>query len=234
MYWWNISKLADDLQEGRVDEKDRYKYFLATFLAWNIGIQLLIYYGGTFETEHVVPVIGNVVVTIIGISLCYNHNRLGDNNDFIGRMFCLGWPAAFRTIAVGLALSAFVIVALSPIDRQTPLSVALGTFLNSFLWAIIGLYFTIIQIHISYVAKPKDTEPAICAKKQAMAMEKGLMGLLVASLGGSLAWVGIVRIGLPGPANFILGISLVAGLVWCFMQWGRTLDVGTKTPNREA
>ncbi len=33
MYWLNVSKLAEDLREGRVDERERFKYYLATFAA---------------------------------------------------------------------------------------------------------------------------------------------------------------------------------------------------------
>jgi hypothetical protein len=29
MYWWNVSKLAEDLREGRVEEKERFKYYFA-------------------------------------------------------------------------------------------------------------------------------------------------------------------------------------------------------------
>lgn len=32
MYWWNMSKLADDLREGKLTEDERLKYYLATFL----------------------------------------------------------------------------------------------------------------------------------------------------------------------------------------------------------
>ncbi|HTY21555.1 MAG TPA: hypothetical protein VMC85_00370 [Desulfomonilaceae bacterium] len=51
MYWWNASKLAEDLREGRVAEKERFKYFLATFVAWSIVVQLFFFAGGTFSID---------------------------------------------------------------------------------------------------------------------------------------------------------------------------------------
>ena len=40
MYWLSVSKLAEDLREGRVDQKEQFKYYLATFILWNIFVQL--------------------------------------------------------------------------------------------------------------------------------------------------------------------------------------------------
>lgn len=45
MYWWNITKLADDLRDDRVDEEERFKYYLAAFIAWNIAATLSTYAG---------------------------------------------------------------------------------------------------------------------------------------------------------------------------------------------
>ncbi len=38
MHWWNISKLAEDLREGRVDEKERFRYFLPSFIGFELVI----------------------------------------------------------------------------------------------------------------------------------------------------------------------------------------------------
>jgi hypothetical protein len=36
MYWWNASKPAEDSREGRVDDKERSNYSLATCVVWSI------------------------------------------------------------------------------------------------------------------------------------------------------------------------------------------------------
>jgi hypothetical protein len=48
MYWLRAGKLAEDFREGRVDEKERLKYYIATFIALNVTVQLFIYNGGGF------------------------------------------------------------------------------------------------------------------------------------------------------------------------------------------
>jgi hypothetical protein len=50
MYWWKTSKLVEDLREGRVDEKERFKYFMATLVAWNVAAQAFLY-SGFFSAE---------------------------------------------------------------------------------------------------------------------------------------------------------------------------------------
>lgn len=67
MYWWNAQKLTEDLREGRVDEKERFKYFLATFIALNI----LVYSGNAFSLEDLVSTGLSLAVIVIGTILCY-------------------------------------------------------------------------------------------------------------------------------------------------------------------
>jgi hypothetical protein len=114
MYWFSVSKLAEDLHEGRVDEQERLKYYLGTFVAWNLSTQLFLYYGGPFETERLGSVALSIAVTIVGILSCYGANKCGDNTDFIGRMICLGWHCAFRMAALFVAIFSIVFVAGPP------------------------------------------------------------------------------------------------------------------------
>jgi hypothetical protein len=104
MYWWNASKLAEDLREGRVDEKERFKYFLATIVAWILAVQLLPFSGGAFGAEGLISAAVNLAMAVLGIGLCYRVNKSGDNTDFIGRTICMGWPIGIRFVAV---ISAF-------------------------------------------------------------------------------------------------------------------------------
>jgi hypothetical protein len=102
MYWLNTNKLAVDLREGRVDEKEQFKYYLATFIAWNIGLPLFVLYGAPFGVESLLSIGAGFIIAIIGIMLCYRANRSGDNKDFVPRMICLNWILGFG-IAVWLS-----------------------------------------------------------------------------------------------------------------------------------
>jgi hypothetical protein len=103
MYWWSMSKLEDDLREGKVNEKEQFKYYLATFLAWNLAVCS----GYTFSIEDLTSTALNLTATIIGTISCYMINKSGDNGDFISRMICLGFPAGVR-IAMFLATIALL------------------------------------------------------------------------------------------------------------------------------
>jgi ABC-type multidrug transport system fused ATPase/permease subunit len=100
MYWWNVSKLAEDFQQDRVDEKERFKYCLATFVLWTALIELAYYSGGTLKLLNFMDSVATMAITIIGIILCYRANKSGDNMDFIGRMICLGWPISVKILVL--------------------------------------------------------------------------------------------------------------------------------------
>lgn len=107
MYWWNVSQLAEDFREGRVEEKERFKYYVATIILWTLGRLPFLNSGSTFKVEHLIAAILAVAGTIIGIILCYRANKSGDNTDFIGRMLCLSWPIGIK---VGVLFSSVMIV----------------------------------------------------------------------------------------------------------------------------
>lgn len=109
MYWWNVGKLAEDLREGRVDEKERFRYYLATFIACGIAAQLLIYLGGPFDVDRVISAAVNLTMAIICIILCYKTNKSGDDSDFIPRMICLGWPVGIRCLVMFSSILFFML-----------------------------------------------------------------------------------------------------------------------------
>ena len=45
MYWWNVSQLAQDFQEGRVEEKERFKYYLAYSIVTAVVYEASLYVG---------------------------------------------------------------------------------------------------------------------------------------------------------------------------------------------
>jgi hypothetical protein len=57
MYWWKVDKLAEDLREGRVSEKERLKYYLAFILLYGIGLEIAFYHPETFNMVDSSPVL---------------------------------------------------------------------------------------------------------------------------------------------------------------------------------
>jgi hypothetical protein len=106
MYWWNAERLAEDFREGRVDEKEQFKYYLATSVAWTILALLFFFSGVTFRFRYLFFSALILFLTVFGIVRCYNANKKGDNTDFIARMVCLGWPVGIRiaTLMASLCL----------------------------------------------------------------------------------------------------------------------------------
>jgi uncharacterized membrane-anchored protein YitT (DUF2179 family) len=154
MYWWNASKLAEDLREGRVDEKQRFNYFLATFIALTLVVHVFSHYGALFPGERLIPVALNLIFTVIGISLCYRANKSGDNKDFIARIICLGWPSGIRTMVLVLALALLVVATFS---METTIPNAIGRSLW-FSWVLIWLYYSMVSMYISRCAQGKGAE----------------------------------------------------------------------------
>ncbi len=148
MYWWNMAKLAEDLREGRVTEKEKLKYLLATFVAWNLIVDLFLYFGGPFGVKNVIPLAVNGIMTVWGILACYRINKQRDGRDFISRMICLGWPSGIRSTVIVLAVVVILIVALSPLPRETPLTEALEGFPRWFSWAFISQYYGMIYVYL--------------------------------------------------------------------------------------
>ncbi|MBI5248339.1 MAG: hypothetical protein HY912_02490 [Desulfomonile tiedjei] len=160
MYWWNVSKLAEDFREGRVEEKERFKYFLATSIVWALGAQPFFYYGQTFKIAHVISAAVFVTVTIIGITVCYRANRTGDNTDFVGRMICLSWPISiklavlFSTIVVILFGVIFTVVVLGlKLKPGSSKAMDAAGILFGSLFPI--CYYWLIYKYITLVARPK-------------------------------------------------------------------------------
>lgn len=108
MYWWNAFKLAEDLREGRVEEKERFKYYLAhTIVVGGVVLVPAPCFPETFHTVDLIHNLAHLIIIITGTFLCYRANRSGDNADFIGRMICLSWPVGIKVSVVFLLVGAF-------------------------------------------------------------------------------------------------------------------------------
>jgi hypothetical protein len=159
MYWLRAEKLAEDFREGRVDEKERLKYYVATFVVWNL-IPVFFVYGGPFQPIGPIYVALNLILTVLGIWECYITNKRGDSADFIVRMICLGWPAGVRIIFALFALCLIMIVAaisIPSLPPGPPVSESICGWLHNWGWypGIPLFYFLQIQMGLDIVAGGK-------------------------------------------------------------------------------
>lgn len=164
MYWRNVSKLAEDLREGRVDEKERFKYFLVAFVVWGVGIQLLLYSGGGFSGEGLVCAAANLTMAIMGTIVCYRINKSGDNADFVSRMICLSGTSAIKLVCVTTSYFLFFSLVHSLFEEwhgpASFMSVVARefrvwwSFLPSIFW--ITAYYSMICWYIARIAESKE------------------------------------------------------------------------------
>ena len=251
MYWWNASKLAKDLREGRVDEKERFKYFLATFVAWSIVVQLSIYSGIPCSIDSLIWAAVNVTVIVIGIGLCYRVNRRGDNTDFVGRMICLGWPVGVLLVAPYSIVSLIfplLLVILNIAALGTPLLFLEGLrdlphILGSRphqilipLWAwstafpgilFIAFYYLMICHYIAYAADAKEAQKAIEIVTTEMSVGEtalafvGFIGIPITALLAYFRASSLVGSGMPAKFITCLAVGIWVLLIGSIFVWLR-------------
>ncbi|MEW6533882.1 MAG: hypothetical protein AB1473_23840 [Thermodesulfobacteriota bacterium] len=187
MYWWNAAKLAEDFREGRVDEKERFKYYLATFVGLNVVAWLFLNVSSSFTTANLISALASLATTVIGITLCYRINKRGDNSDFIARMICLGWPASVSIAAAFLGL--FTILACleslpsAAFGPEAYRSAIAEEFLE--LWGrfygilFIAPYYWVIYASLILVAQEKGVETRDLMGRTNWTMGKMAIGILV-------------------------------------------------------
>ena len=169
MYWWNASKLAEDLREGRVDEKERFKYFLATFIVWVPAVQLLPFPGGASGVEAWISAAVSLAAVLVGITACYAINKSGDNIDFVGRMICLGWP-----VSIGLT------VLYSPVFSIFVYEGGWNPYLEGAFFGILFIfpYYLIICRYIAAAAEAEEAKRVLWMGEAGWSLGKVLIGIL--------------------------------------------------------
>ncbi len=211
MYWLNAPKLAEDLRDGRVDERERFKYFLATLIGWTTLIQIYVYAGGPFSIDRLVSAVANLTAAVIGLILCYRVNRSGDNQDFIGRMVCLGWPVGVFFVGTFLGVITLMLAADLPemamsdsgavlsngADKLRKVSVLLGS--TPILgWGIL-CYFNFIRFSLRTAAKTEK--------------RSGVLGtMMTTKLSGAESVFALIGV-IGGFIIFMFGMVLMPSLV---------------------
>lgn len=189
MYWLRVGKLAEDLREGRVTEKERFKYYLATFIAYGVAVQLFIYLGGPFDVDRLISAAVNLTAAVTGIFFCYRINRSGDDSDFIPRMICLGWPVGVWCVMLAGVCALFAASG----GKLQELSIRF--FAGQLLIFFIVPYYHTIRGHLALIARAKrgQSEHDIMMKS-AMSFAEIAFGFLWAIGGLYILMYGMVNI----------------------------------------
>lgn len=176
MYWWKASKLAVDFREGRVDEQEKFKYYLATIVAWNIVAQTLFRYGDVSVLEHLLCAGLILIINVVGIVLCFGANKRGDDTDFVPRMICLGWPVGIRLAVTFSAIMLVIVLGASlpakAVGPEAYWSVILATLQRRWntLSGLLGIYILLgyyweVYGHLISIAQERGAENLIHAQK---------------------------------------------------------------------
>lgn len=117
MYFWNIGKLAKDLQEGNVSGKEEMKYILLISVVLVIGSHFSFFppeplEATAFTLESVVILLVGLMIAFGGVVATFRANAKGDNRDFIKRGMCLGLPIVVR-VAVFTTLIEWIVIAIA-------------------------------------------------------------------------------------------------------------------------
>jgi hypothetical protein len=164
MYWWNVAQLGEDLREGRVEEKERFKYYIAYFVLGDVLRRLASYFPETFNMVTLISNAAGVMIVATGTILCYWANRSGDNTDFIGRMVCLGWPIGNRLLALAAVSGLAIFPTVSLTDSvgtamgyswdQIKEAVRFEEYVLRLAFGI--LYYWLLYKYVKLVAQPKE------------------------------------------------------------------------------
>lgn len=103
MYFWNVGKLVDEIQNETLSEKEKFKYYLSinlitTILTSGVGASLLL--NEKMALLSTFCDIFNVLIFLFGTYYLYKLNA--DRGSFLERMVCIGWPVGFKVLIVSL------------------------------------------------------------------------------------------------------------------------------------
>ncbi len=112
MYFWNTRQLAFDLREGKVTQRQQMWYLFAYVVLTTLSILLLDWFPSESSFWSKISDVAVAAVTVVGFLACYQANSRGDDDDFVIRFICMGWPVMRRVLAIAFALGvlfAFVV-----------------------------------------------------------------------------------------------------------------------------
>lgn len=110
MYFWNTNALARQLKSRTLAQSEKLKYLLATITLYALSLEILPIISSPRSSLGIIQSITSVTLAFVGTLLCYKVNSRGDNQEFIDRYICLGWPLTVKIFLLCLAIYVVYIV----------------------------------------------------------------------------------------------------------------------------
>ena len=92
----SVMKLAEDLRDGRVSERDKLQYLFVWAVLSTVFSLLTAAKAQVLDQNTVVATGGMLVVACFGLWACFEANQRGDGHSFVERVVLLGIPLAIR------------------------------------------------------------------------------------------------------------------------------------------
>jgi hypothetical protein len=115
MYLWKIDSLVNDFKEGKVTQKEEFKYILLFGIMFTFLTSKFLYIDDIYNIYDTINSISMLIITIIGTYYCYLVNSKGDNKDFMIRYMIIGLPVGIR-----IYLIAFLLIIINTLLFMTP------------------------------------------------------------------------------------------------------------------
>jgi uncharacterized membrane-anchored protein YitT (DUF2179 family) len=97
MYFWNIENLKKDITEGKLPEKDRFLYMLASLGLIAISMEIMSYNAiEDISYWDAINSIFNVLIILIGTVLSFNANGGSQGVDFLGKYISISFVMSIR------------------------------------------------------------------------------------------------------------------------------------------
>jgi hypothetical protein len=139
-------KLALRFQKNAVSIEERSLYLIGSvclFLCFSPLIFIFASYFSPSSRWGILIVLSSLTIAIFGIFTCYCSNKTGDNNEFIERYICIGFPTRIRLVLIALPLAVLFRVLIDVftggIDRALYEFLFYIVFLGSFYWRLNSL-----------------------------------------------------------------------------------------------
>ena len=102
MYFWNITKLKEEIRGGGPSENECFKYLLA----FGIFFALLSSAPKSRENSEPVPVLLSALalvgIVVAAVTYCYQMNGGAAGRDFLKRFLAIAWVIGWRSLLVGV------------------------------------------------------------------------------------------------------------------------------------
>jgi len=147
MYWWNTKKLAADIKAGKLPERQKKNYFLATGIMAIVVLYLFVISPAEDPVVSLLTTILQITIFVFGVRIIFKTNQGAEGHDFVGRVVVLSWP-----INIKLTVFSFVCLIILAIAAIATESKTLNPLIGPALAILFGvLYFWRLNVHLKEI-----------------------------------------------------------------------------------